>query len=81
MAYFAGVETVSGVLCKISQFLAENPEIQDRLHKEIKKEFFEGINYENLTQHAYLDAFLNESLRLGTSIFVQERTAMKVIVI
>ena len=57
--------------------LVENPEIKERLYAEVKKEFSDGVDYEKLTQNAYLDAFINESLRLGTAVFIQERRAMR----
>ena len=76
-ALLAGTETVSNALCKIVQFLVENPECKERLLAEVKSEFADGVDYERLTQNQYLDAFINESLRLGMSVFVQERTAMK----
>ena len=72
-----GIDTVSNALVKTLEFFVKFPEIKDRLYRELKKDFHDGINYENLTQHAYLDAVLNESLRLGTAIFILERRAMK----
>lgn len=77
IAFGAGVETVSNALCRIFQYLVENPEVKDRLYAEVKKEFSNGIEYDQLTQHQYLDAFINECLRLGTAVFVQERRAMQ----
>ena len=77
LAFSVGVETVSNGMCRIFQYLVENPECKERLYAEAKREFADGIDYERLTQHQYLDAFINESLRLGTTVLVQERTAMK----
>lgn len=77
LAFMAGVETVANSLCKLLYYLVENVEIQDRLYAELKSEFSEGISYESLMQHRYLDAVLNESLRLGMFMLIQERTAMK----
>lgn len=72
---YTGVETVSNVLCKSVQFLVENPDIQERLYVELKNEFSDGITYEKLTQCAYLDAFLNESMRLGPPLFILVKRA------
>lgn len=77
LAFLAGVVTVTNSLSKLFYHLVEYPEIQQRLHAELKREFSDGITYESLTQHAYLDAVLNESLRFGISFLLQERTAVK----
>lgn len=77
VAFVVGSEIISSAMCKILQFLAENEQCKERLYAELKKEFADGIEYERLTQHAYLDAFINETLRLGGSALIQERTAMK----
>ena len=77
LGFFGGVETVSNGLCQLAQYLIEYPDLQERLYQELKKEFSgtDGITYdeslmtyEALTQHAYLDAFFNESFRLGTAV-------------
>ena len=49
LAYFAGTETVSGILSQAFRFLMENPEVKEKLLEEIKKEFSNEITYENLT--------------------------------
>lgn len=77
MAFIVGIEIISAAMCKIIYFLVENPECKERLYAEVKKQFADGIDYEPLTQNQYLDAFINETLRLGASSLIQERTAMK----
>ena len=59
-------------------FLSEHPEVQAKLYAEIVKEFSDEINYEKLTQNAYLDAVVNEVLRLGNGVTLLTRTAAKV---
>lgn len=78
LAIFAGVDTTSSALCKMVEYLVEYPEVQSRLYTEVKRDFSAGIHYENLTQHAYLDAFCSESLRLGPPVHFIARHAVKV---
>ena len=78
LGFIAGVETVANALCQIGEYLVEYPEIQERLYQELKSEFSDGITYEELTQHAYLDAFFNECMRLGTVAFILAKRASKV---
>ena len=78
VAIFAGVETVSQSLSEMAQFLVENPSVQERLYAELKNEFSNGIiTYEKLTQNAYLDAFVNESMRLGPPLYMLVKRAVK----
>lgn len=69
LQFFAGLDTIGNGLCRFTGYLVEHPELQERLYQELKTEFTDGITYEGLVQHAYLDAFFNETFRLGTSIF------------
>lgn len=78
LGYLAGVDTVTGALCAIFEFLVEYPEHQERLYQELKSEFSGGITYEKLTQNAYLDSYFNECMRLGTQAFVMVKKAVKV---
>lgn len=75
LAFFAGIEPVSNATSQALYFLSRFRDVQDKLYDDIVKEFSEEITYEKITQHPYLDAFLNESLRLGNNIFLQTRTA------
>jgi len=77
LGFLAGVDTVTSALCKVFEYLVIYPDIQERLYQELKSEFSAGITYEALTQHAYLDAFLNETLRLGTQVLVMVKRAAK----
>ena len=69
LQFFAGVDTISNSLSQMTEFLSLNPDIQERLYRELKKEFSDEITYEKLVSHAYLDAFFCESFRLGTALF------------
>ena len=66
---FAGMDTISNALCQLTEYLVEYLELQERLYTELKADFADEITYEKLVQHAYLDAFFSESLRLGTALF------------
>lgn len=59
-------------------FLSQHEDVQERLRKEVIKEFSDEITYEKITQLPYLDAFVNESLRLGGNFLIQTRTAAAV---
>ena len=78
LAFFAGVEPVSNALSKALYFLSEHPNVQQKLYETIKKKFSGEISYEELTQNEYLDAFVQETLRMGTNIFFISRTAIEV---
>jgi cytochrome P450 len=66
----AGYETTSTALCFVSQFLALNPEFQEKLIKEIDIAFGKetDIDYEKLMKSEYLDAFIKETLRITCSV-------------
>ena len=78
LAFLAGVEPVSNALSKALYFLSENPSVQQKLYETTKKNFSGEISYEELTQHEYLDAFVQETLRMGGNILFLSRTAMEV---
>lgn len=61
--------------------MVEYPEYKDQLYDEIKKEFSEEITYEKLTENAFLDSFIQESLRLGQSILAMDKVAAKDVVL
>lgn len=56
-------------------YLSEHPDVQERLHDEIIREIGDKPTYDKITQAPYLDAVLNEVLRLGNNLFFQTRTA------
>nr|KAF6440292.1 hypothetical protein HJG63_003600 [Rousettus aegyptiacus] len=63
---FAGYETTSSSLSFLMYILATHPDIQQKLQEEIDATFPNKAppTYDALTQMAYLDMVLNESLRL-----------------
>lgn len=76
VSFFTGVEPVSNALSKALQFLSENPKAQQKLYKEIQSKFTgDEISYEELTQNEYLEAVVQETLRLGGNILFLTRTA------
>ena len=76
-SFFAGTDTTSSALTKCFYFLCTEPEVRKRLTEELRRDFKDGITYEQLMEHQYLDAFVNESLRLGPSILLLDRTVAK----
>jgi len=75
LAFLAGVEPVSNAVSQMMYLLSKHPNIQTKLRNEIAKEFSDEISYEKLTQNEYLDAVVNESMRLGNNITFQSRIA------
>jgi len=64
---FAATDTTSGVMARILHILAENPDVQDRLRKEIvnaRRASDGGLDYDRLQDLPYLDAVIRETLRL-----------------
>ncbi|XP_029170278.1 cytochrome P450 9e2-like [Nylanderia fulva] len=63
--FFAGFETSSLLMCFIAHELALNPDIQDRLRKEVLQHLDEGhdISYELLSKMTYMDMVISETLR------------------
>ena len=65
----AGYETTSSLLTFCTYSLAVNPEIQDRLRREIEEAVAADageIKYDTIMNLKYLDAVINETLRLYT---------------
>lgn len=76
LSFFAGVEPVANLITQMLYFLSEHPDVQERLHDEIIREIGDDASYDKITQNLkYMDAVVNESLRLGNNLFFQTRTA------
>ena len=75
LGFFAGVEPVANLITQMFYFLSEHQDVQKRLHDEITREIGDDTSYDKITQNKYLDAVLNEVLRLGNNLFFQTRTA------
>ncbi|KAF8889651.1 cytochrome P450 [Infundibulicybe gibba] len=84
---FASSETTSGLLARILEMLARHPDVQGRLRNELQQiqakiPVSEGeIFYKKLGKLPYLNAVINESLRLYPPVILMERTATKDIVV
>ena len=62
---FAATDTTSHVMAQVLQLLAENPEVQKKLRKEILDSGSgQYIPYDQLHSLPYLDAVCKETLRL-----------------
>lgn len=79
MLFFAvGHETTATLLSSCGLFLALHPDLQERLHQEVRAAFLEGkgdISYEALLELQYLDAFVSEALRFYTPTLTFDREA------
>ena len=64
--FIAGYETTSTLLFWSSYALMKNPDVQEKLYREIKeaKDKSGDLDYETLSSIKYLDAFINETLRM-----------------
>ena len=63
----AGVDTTSNAMSRVLHLLAENPEIQEKLHSELvqaRETYGEDIPFDDLMALPYLDAICRETLRL-----------------
>ena len=71
---FAAMDTTSNALSMILSLLAEHPEIQDKLRKEIlEASKGEDLDYDSLVSLPYLDAVCRETLRLYVCFVKQQR--------
>ena len=69
----AGYETTASLLSFSSYNLALNPESQQKLYEEVKT--CSDLNYESVSKLPYLDAVINETLRLNNPVTRVEREA------
>ncbi|XP_051993134.1 cytochrome P450 3A30 [Xyrauchen texanus] len=78
---FAGYETTSSTLSFLFYNLATNPETMKRLQEEIDETFPNNapVDYEKMMNMDYLDAALNESLRLFPVAARLERVCKKTV--
>ncbi|KOC61113.1 Cytochrome P450 9e2 [Habropoda laboriosa] len=78
--FFGGFDTVSSQSAFIAHMLAENPEAQTRLQEEID-EALERTNgqltYETINEMKYLDAVVNETLRLYPIVVFLDRVCTR----
>jgi len=80
--FFAGTETTSQSVSSIFCFLIENPEVKERLYNELNDLFPDGkLSYEKLMECEYLDAVMNEGLRLGPSITSMDKLTTRDVIL
>ncbi|XP_066590353.1 cytochrome P450 6a2-like [Prorops nasuta] len=67
--FFDGYETAAITLSFVGYHLAEHPEVQERLRKEVKDSLSKcgSMTYECLTEMTYMDQVIHESLRMKTT--------------
>ncbi|NP_001352285.1 cytochrome P450 9e2-like [Mycetomoellerius zeteki] len=78
--FLGGFETSSTAMCFAAHEIAANPEIQMKLQQEIDKALEESngeVSYEVINRLEYLDAVINETLRLYPPIGFLERKCQK----
>ncbi|XP_012347837.2 cytochrome P450 9e2 [Apis florea] len=78
--YFGGFDTVAAQACVLLHMLVENPEVQKRLQQEIDEtlESNKGqLSYEVIQEMKYLDAVINEILRLHPIAVFIDRMCVK----
>src|SRR2546421_80792 len=63
--FIAGYDTTSASLSHAIYYLAKHRDCQQRLYEELQTYKNEGFTYENLNKFKYLNAVINETLRLA----------------
>ncbi|KAJ8916090.1 hypothetical protein NQ315_004456, partial [Exocentrus adspersus] len=77
---FGGFDTASGLMCFLAYELATNPDVQDKLRKEVRDtlEECEGkLTYESLLKMKYMDMVVSECLRKWPNAVVTDRICTK----
>ncbi|KAK7499235.1 hypothetical protein BaRGS_00009495, partial [Batillaria attramentaria] len=75
--FTAGFETTASTLRFLTYSLATNPDVQDKLHKEITDVIGDGeVTYERLAEMKYLECVINETLRMYPPLpFISRKAA------
>ncbi|CAL1528688.1 unnamed protein product [Lymnaea stagnalis] len=72
----AGYETTSAVLAYFCHEMAKNPDIQERLYREIRDHIEKDVNYESIQDLHFFDAVFDEVCRMyPTASFIVTRQA------
>uniref|UniRef100_A0A1Q3FMW5 Putative cytochrome p450 9e2 n=1 Tax=Culex tarsalis TaxID=7177 RepID=A0A1Q3FMW5_CULTA len=79
--FFGGIETTANALCFVLYELSLNPDVQEKLHQEIKT-VQEGLGsgrltYETMQKMKYLDMVITETLRLWPPVAFTNRRCTK----
>jgi cytochrome P450 len=64
---FAATDTTSGALARLLHLLAQHPDVQAKLRKEVVDAFRargEDLDYDGVSALPYLDAVIRETLRV-----------------
>ncbi|XP_020296279.1 cytochrome P450 9e2-like [Pseudomyrmex gracilis] len=77
--FFAGFDTSSTLMCFAAHELAVNPDIQDRLRKEVEEHSDENgdITYDSLSKMTYMDMVVSETLRKYPPAVITDRLCTK----
>nr|WCC58103.1 cytochrome P450 [Pharsalia antennata] len=78
--FFAGFDSVSGLMCFLAYELAANPDIQNKLREEVRTtlEECEGkLTYEALLKMNYMDMVVSEALRKWPIALATDRVCTK----
>ncbi|CAH0564730.1 unnamed protein product [Brassicogethes aeneus] len=78
--FFAGFDTVAGIMCFMAYELGVSQEIQDRLREEIEDTMRESngkLTYENLLKMKYMDMVVAETLRKWPVAIAVDRICTK----
>ncbi|KAJ8973165.1 hypothetical protein NQ317_007506 [Molorchus minor] len=78
--FFAGFDSVAGLMCFASYELAVNQDIQNRLRMEIRdtlEEFDGTITYEGILKMKYMDMVVSETLRKWPNAVAIDRVCTK----
>lgn len=78
--FFGGFDTVSSQTCVLLHMLVENPEVQQRLQQEIDETLESNngqLSYDVIQEMRYLDAVINEILRLHPIAVFIDRMCVK----
>lgn len=78
--FLAGYETTANTLSTFFYHMGKNPDVQERLREEIDDVMaaHDGkINRETIADMSYLDAVLNENLRIYGPVHIHQRVCIK----
>ncbi|XP_025263906.1 cytochrome P450 9e2-like [Camponotus floridanus] len=78
--FFGGFDTVSTLMCFAAHEIAVNPSVQTKLRDEVDevlKKTNGELTYEALNGMQYLDAVINEALRLWPVVVFQDRLCVR----
>ena len=75
--FLAGQDTTATLLAQTIASLAQNPDIQEKLYREIKDISLDDTDSPGQSAHPYLDLTIKESLRLNAGVPATQRQVIK----